>query len=125
MVSKQFNSQTIEEMPQYQGMKAIEKRMAKLSKEGQAQLNKNIITRIYWYGPVTQKWLEDQVEDMERQESPPLSLVEDHPIEDAFGSEIQSGDIWFEDPAGRVVLEDNTDDYLVEVAGVNFFRTLK
>lgn len=50
--------------------------------------------------------------------------VEDHPIEDFFGSEIQEGDKYFKDGAGRTVLEENIDDYLIEVVGVTFYRSL-
>lgn len=51
--------------------------------------------------------------------------VSDHPIEDIFGSEIQTGDTWFKDPAGRVVLFENAENYLVDVAGVEIFREIK
>ncbi|WP_162287786.1 YqaI family protein [Indiicoccus explosivorum] len=50
---------------------------------------------------------------------------DDNPVEDMFGSEILEGDKWFEDSEGRIVLEDNIDDYLIEVIGVEFFRALK
>lgn len=46
--------------------------------------------------------------------------VSDFPIEDHFGSEIREGDKYFEDGAGRVVLESNADDYLIEVIGVKY-----
>ncbi|PSL42161.1 YqaI-like protein [Planomicrobium soli] len=49
----------------------------------------------------------------------------DHPIEDMFGSEIQSGDTWFEDKQGRIVLEENIEDYLLEVVGGEFFKAKK
>ncbi|MFC4712267.1 YqaI family protein [Planococcus dechangensis] len=54
-----------------------------------------------------------------------IEVENDHPIEDHFGSEIQSGDTWFEDKAGRVVLQDNMEDYLIEVVGAEFFKALK
>lgn len=37
-----------------------------------------------------------------------------HPIEDSFGTEIQSGDKYFV-IGDSIVLEDNVDDYLIEV----------
>ena len=54
-----------------------------------------------------------------------IEVENDHPIEDHFGSEIQTGDIWFEDKVGRVVLQDNMEDYLIEVVGAEFFKALK
>lgn len=49
----------------------------------------------------------------------------DHPVEDMFGSEIQTGDTWFKDSAGRIVLFENVEGYLLEVGGVEFFREIK
>jgi len=43
-------------------------------------------------------------------------LVEDPPTEDACGSEIKSGDQYFEH-AGFVVLVDNLEDFFIEVLG--------
>ncbi|RLJ90157.1 YqaI family protein [Planococcus citreus] len=54
-----------------------------------------------------------------------IEVENDYPIEDHFGSEIQTGDTWFEDKAGRVVLQDNMEDYLIEVVGAEFFKALK
>lgn len=48
----------------------------------------------------------------------------DHPIEDMYGSEIKNGDTWFRDSAGRVVLFENAEDYLIEVGGVDMFRNI-
>ncbi|WP_084245182.1 YqaI family protein [Planomicrobium okeanokoites] len=59
------------------------------------------------------------------EEETSIEIQNDHPIEDMFGSEIQTGDTWFEDKAGRIVLEENMEDYLVEVVGVEFFKALK
>lgn len=59
------------------------------------------------------------------EESHSIAVESDHPIEDHFGSEIMIGDSWFEDNAGRIVLQDNMEDYLIEVVGVEFFKTLK
>ncbi|RAZ73646.1 hypothetical protein DP120_16850 [Planococcus halotolerans] len=54
-----------------------------------------------------------------------MKHVVDHPIEDHFGSEIRTGDKWFQDGAGRVVLENNIEDYLIEVARVEFCRAIE
>lgn len=44
-------------------------------------------------------------------------LVEDHPVEDACGTEIKSGDQYFEHD-GFVVLVDNLEDFCIEVLGL-------
>ena len=54
-----------------------------------------------------------------------VDIQNDNPIEDMFGSEIQTGDTWFEDKEGHVVLMDNFEDYLNEVIGVEFFKSIK
>ena len=54
-----------------------------------------------------------------------VRIQHDNPVEDMFGSEIQKGDTWFEDPDGRVVLKENFEDYLIEVIGAEFFRVIK
>lgn len=68
------------------------------------------------YPAIDQRFVEEETS---------IEIQNDHPIEDMFGSEIQTGDTWFEDKAGRVVLEENMEDYLVEVVGVEFFKALK
>lgn len=50
---------------------------------------------------------------------------DDTPVEDMFGSEIRTGDTYFKDQAGRAVLFENAEDYLIEVAGVEFFKDIK
>lgn len=54
-----------------------------------------------------------------------VEVEPNHPVEDHFGSEIMTGDSWFEDNAGRIVLQENMEDYLIEVVGVEFFKTMK
>lgn len=44
-------------------------------------------------------------------------VVEDHPVEDACGTEIKSGDQYFEYD-GFVVLVDNLEDFYIEVLGL-------
>lgn len=55
------------------------------------------------------------------QESYPV--IADHPVEDYFGDEIQAGDMYFIDDAGRVVLQDNIRDYLMDQCGAVFYET--
>ncbi|SIT91525.1 YqaI family protein [Edaphobacillus lindanitolerans] len=50
------------------------------------------------------------------------SVIADHPVEDYFGDEIQTGDKYFTDEAGRIVLQDNIRDYLTELAGAVFYK---
>src|SRR5690606_12083447 len=50
-------------------------------------------------------------------------IVADHPIEDMYGDEIRTGDKYFIDDAGRVVLQDNVSDYLMDQCGVVFYET--
>lgn len=54
-----------------------------------------------------------------------VEIQNENPVEDMFGSEIQTGDTWFEDKDGHVVLVDNFEDYLNEVIGVEFFKSIK
>jgi hypothetical protein len=39
-----------------------------------------------------------------------------------FGSEIRKGDTWIKDNAGRIVLFENVEDYLIEVVGAEIFK---
>ncbi|MDW0113809.1 hypothetical protein QT711_11480 [Sporosarcina saromensis] len=48
--------------------------------------------------------------------------TEEHPIEDMFGSEILTGDKYFIDASGKVVLFENYRDYLQEEAGAVFYE---
>jgi len=48
--------------------------------------------------------------------------VQDHPVEDYFGAEIQAGDKYFTTDNGHVVLEINLRDYLQEVLGAVFYE---
>lgn len=50
------------------------------------------------------------------------SIVADHPIEDMYGDEIRTGDKYFIDDAGRVVLQENVRDYLMDQCGVVFYE---
>lgn len=115
----------VEDLQEYRDAKDLEQRVKKLSGHAELRIIQNIISQACWHGPVTREWLEKEVGDQERLEAIPPFTAEDHPVEDMFGSEIQTGDKWFQDNAGRIVLEDNMDDYLIEVGGVNFFRAIK
>lgn len=48
--------------------------------------------------------------------------IEDHPIEDMFGSEIQAGDSYFVDEQLNVVLLENMRDYLQAEIGTVFYE---
>lgn len=115
----------VEDMQEYRDNKDLEHRISKLSNQAEVRIIQNIISQVCWHGPVTREWLEREVDDQERLEAGKPYTAEDHPIEDIFGSEIQTGDKWFQDSAGRIVLEDNAEDYLIEVAKVEFFREIK
>lgn len=52
-------------------------------------------------------------------------VIADHPVEDYFGDEIRSDDQYFTDEDGRVVLEINMKDYLVERCGAVFYEAQK
>lgn len=49
-------------------------------------------------------------------------VIEGHPVEDIFGSEIRASDKYFMDANGQAVLLENMRDYLTEVAGVVFYE---
>lgn len=115
----------VEDMQEYIDKKNLENSFFKLSTQGQAEFVRNLISQTCWHGPVNREWLEDEIKSQEATELPKLKLVADHPIEDHFGSEIQSDDKYFTDQAGRVILESNWEDYLIEVGGVEFFKALK
>lgn len=116
----------VEEMPEYMDTKALEERYFKLSTEGQVQFVRNLISQACWHSEtrIDREWLQKEVESQEQSELPNLKLVDDHPTEDHFGSEIQSGDVYFKDQAGREVLVTNWEDYLIEVGGVQFYRVI-
>ena len=48
--------------------------------------------------------------------------VLNHPVEDYFGSEIQTGDKYITTDSGHVVLADNIRDYLQETLGAVFYE---
>ena len=48
--------------------------------------------------------------------------IEDHPIEDMFGSEIQAADSYFVDEQQNVVLLENMRDYLQTELGAVFYE---
>ncbi|WEG13970.1 hypothetical protein PU629_06275 [Pullulanibacillus sp. KACC 23026] len=50
-----------------------------------------------------------------------MKAVEDHPVEDMFGDEILSGDVYFE-LHSVVVLDKNIKRYLVEVQEVKCYK---
>lgn len=117
----------VEEMQEYLDTKALEDRLYKLSDRAQTRIISNIINHSCWHAdsPITREWMEREIADQEQVENASLKLVLDHPIEDHFGSEIRTGDKWFQDGAGRVVLEDNMEDYMIEVARVQFCRAIE
>ena len=114
----------VQEMQEYIDTKALEERYFKLSTEGQVQFVRNLISQACWSSEtrIDREWLQTEVESQERSEIRKPKLVTDHPIEDHFGSEIQSSDKYFKDQMGREVLESNWEDYLIEVGGVQFYR---
>lgn len=114
----------VEETQEYIDTKAFEERIFNLSADGQVEIIRSLITRACYNTPVTKEWLKQVVEAQERSEHPNLELVADHPTEDHFGSEIQSGDTYFKDQAGREVLGSNWEDYLIEIGGVQFYRAI-
>ena len=54
-----------------------------------------------------------------------IEHVEDHPVEDMFGTEIQPGDGYFVTPSGQVIDSVNVEDYLIEVVGCEAFIAKK
>lgn len=115
----------VEDLQEYKDAKDLEARMYKLPSEAQTVIIQNIISQTSWHGPVDLKWMENEIASQEKLERMFGKPVDDHPVEDVFGSEIRTGDKWFEDGAGRVVLEENAEDYLIEVAKVQFYRAIK
>lgn len=115
----------VEDLQEYRDLKDLESRMHKLPADAEVRIIQNIISQVCWHGPVTREWLDNEISSQEALEEAFSKPVDDHPIEDVFGSEIRTGDKWFEDGAGRVVLEDNAEDYLIEVTGVQFFRAIE
>ncbi len=49
-------------------------------------------------------------------------VVGNHPIEDIYGAEIKSGDVYLVDESGRAVLNEHIRDYLTDVLGVVFYE---
>ena len=118
-------AKNVEDLQEYRDAKDLEVRMHKLPSDAQTRIIQNIVSQTCWHGPVTREWLENEISSQEQLEEVFSKPVEDHPTEDVFGSEIRTGDKWFEDGAGRVVLEDNAEYYLIEVSGVQFFRAIE
>jgi len=54
-----------------------------------------------------------------------IEHVEDHPVEDMFGTEIVPGDGYFIDSNGLVIFANNIEDYLIEVVGCEAFIAKK
>lgn len=115
----------VEDLQEYRDTKDLEERIHKLPSDAQVRIIQNIVSQTCWHGPVTREWLENEISSQEQVEAMFSKPIEDHPVEDVFGSEIRTGDKWFEDGAGRVVLEDNAEDYPIEVTGVQFFRAIE
>lgn len=117
----------VESMQEYMDARELENRMNNLSDRAARRIVDEIISRICWHAdsPINREWLEAEIASQEAAENSLLKLIVDHPVEDHFGSEIQTGDKWFQDRAGRVVLEDNIEDYLIEVARVEFCRAIE
>lgn len=115
----------VEDLQEYRDTKDLEKRIQKLPSDAQVRIIQNIISQTCWHGTATREWLENEVASQELLENESLKLVADHPVEDHFGSEIRTGDKWFQDRAGRVVLEDNVENYLIEVGNVEFCRAIE
>ncbi|WP_240612026.1 YqaI family protein [Planococcus halotolerans] len=115
----------VESMQEYIDTRDFEVRLKNLSERANDRILSNVISHICWHGPITRTWMEDEISSQELIENESLKHVVDHPIEDHFGSEIRTGDKWFQDGAGRVVLENNIEDYLIEVARVEFCRAIE
>lgn len=49
--------------------------------------------------------------------------VEDHPVEDFSGTEIQSGDNYFE-IGGNIILVENIEDFLIEHLGAKLYKAV-
>ena len=54
-----------------------------------------------------------------------IKHVEDHPVEDMFGTEITPGDGYFVTPSGQIIDSVNVEDYLIEVVGCTAFIAKK
>lgn len=114
----------LEDLPEYQNTKAMEQRILKLSLQATQRMMINLANQVNWHGPASTEWLETELADQERLEGRNVYTAEDHPIEDMFGSEICTGDKWFEDAAGRVILNENVEQYLQEVGNAKCYRSL-
>jgi len=64
-------------------------------------------------------------EEVEREVANDIEHVEDHPVEDMFGTEIDPGDGYFIDGNGLVIYAGNAEDYLIEVVGCEAFIAKK
>lgn len=115
----------IEELIEFQDKQELSNRLRKLPSSAHERILENIITQVCWHGPVDREWLSGEIKCQEIVERRAEKAVADFPIEDHFGSEIRVGDKWFTDQAGRVILEDNMDDYLLEVANLQICRAIE
>lgn len=64
----------------------------------------------------------DYIEHEQNYSKTHYPVIDGHPIEDIFGSEIHSSDKYFMDANGQAVLLENTRDYLTEIVGVVFYE---
>lgn len=55
------------------------------------------------------------IEEVKRETTKEIQHVEDHPVEDMFGTEIHPGDGYFILPNGQVVDAVNVEDYFIEI----------
>lgn len=54
----------------------------------------------------------------------PNYTSEDYPVEDMFGTEVRTGDKWFQDNIGRIINIENIERYLTEISGVEIFKAM-
>ena len=64
-------------------------------------------------------------EEVERELANEIEHVEDHPVEDMFGTEVTPSDGYFITPSGQVINSVNVEDYLIEVVGCEAFIAKK
>lgn len=65
------------------------------------------------------------IEEVKRDIANEIQHVEDHPIEDMFGTEIRPGDGYFILADGQVVDAVNVEDYLIEIVKAQAFIAKK
>lgn len=64
-------------------------------------------------------------EEVERELANEIEHIEDHPVEDMFGTEICPGDGYFILTDGQVVDAVNVEDYLIEILKAQAFIAKK